>query len=226
MDLGDQDDIDLSELSDESINLSDITSADTSVGNIGVNVLDETDEGYAPGDSRESTKSAEDSEEMTGLDEDINLDSVGSGSGLLDLSLQADDTSLGAVLDDILPAAGEAEPDAMSLEEGTMAEEADKIFEQAEGPGALDVEPQQRAASQYIEVPPDSVSNACGIAMFLPLVAVIYALIVVVAGLRGISPNILSGIEGIVWYILIGFGVLSILIVGIAALMGAKSAKQ
>ena len=33
--------------------------------------------------------------------DDINLDSFGSGSGLLDLSLQADDTSLGGILDEI-----------------------------------------------------------------------------------------------------------------------------
>jgi hypothetical protein len=35
------------------------------------------------------------------IDNDVNLDSFGSGSGLLDLSLQADDTSLGGILDEI-----------------------------------------------------------------------------------------------------------------------------
>ena len=45
------------------------------------------------------------------MDEDINLDSFGSGSGLLDLSLQADDTSLGGILDEIYAEEDNAEKD-------------------------------------------------------------------------------------------------------------------
>ena len=40
------------------------------------------------------------------IEDDVNLDSFGSGSGLLDLSLQADDTSLGGILDEIYTSEG------------------------------------------------------------------------------------------------------------------------
>lgn len=42
-----------------------------------------------------------DIEPLEEIEEDVNLDSFGSGSGLLDLSLQADDTSLGGIIDEI-----------------------------------------------------------------------------------------------------------------------------
>ena len=43
------------------------------------------------------------------IEDDVNLDSFGSGSGLLDLSLQADDTSLGGILDEIYTSEGGGE---------------------------------------------------------------------------------------------------------------------
>ena len=45
------------------------------------------------------------------IEEDVNLDSFGSGSGLLDLSLQADDTSLGGILDEIYAPENQVEPE-------------------------------------------------------------------------------------------------------------------
>jgi hypothetical protein len=56
------------------------------------------------------------------IEDDVNLDSFGSGSGLLDLSLQADDTSLGGILDEIYTTEG-GEGAAGTLEEITLAEE-------------------------------------------------------------------------------------------------------
>ena len=92
---------------------SDITDMDTAVTGEGVNVLGETDTDYkATEDSMAETagpaastgSSAEPSLEE--IEDDVNLDSFGSGSGLLDLSLQADDTSLGGILDEIYTAEG------------------------------------------------------------------------------------------------------------------------
>jgi hypothetical protein len=45
--------------------------------------------------------------------QEINLESVGSGSGLLDLSRERDDTSLGAVLEEIGPSGGRADETGM-----------------------------------------------------------------------------------------------------------------
>jgi hypothetical protein len=209
--------------------LGELTKADTSITSIGINVLTETDDGYAlTDDTLGETNLAESTDELSTLGDDLNLDTAGSGSGLLDLSLQADDTSLGAVLDDILPAAdqgpdegqiGEGEGEGKGEGEG----EVEKIFEQpeeAEVPPAFESAP----AIQYVAPAPDAVDNACGIAMFLPLIALIYAAVVIVATFKGVVPAALTRIEGIVWYIASGMAVAAVAIIGIAALVGSKKA--
>ncbi|RKY04703.1 MAG: hypothetical protein DRP66_11390, partial [Planctomycetota bacterium] len=97
--------------------MGDLTNADTNVETTGINVLGGTDDEFTlTEDTKAETRTLGDESDdelgdLGNLDADSNLDSVGSGSGLLDLSLQADDTSLGAVLDDILPAAIDGEPE-------------------------------------------------------------------------------------------------------------------
>ena len=81
--------------------------ADTNVGTVGINILSGTEDAYKLTEDTKAETQAGDVDEIEGLDADANLENVGSGSGLLDLSLQADDTSLGAVLDDILPGGDE-----------------------------------------------------------------------------------------------------------------------
>jgi len=205
------------------VNLGDLTGADTTVGTTGINVLGDTDDEYKlTDDSQAETKivESEEAEDLGSLDGDLSMDSVGSGSGLLDLSLQADDTSLGAVLDDILPAVGEGGAAAAAV-----AEEADKIFEEA-GPEAVEhIEPEPVMTPQYIEPQVDKASNPFGIALFVPLLATVYAAIVLLAGSRGIVPTIFKGIQGIIWYVLIGMAVVVLGIVGFAALLGGKKKK-
>ncbi|MHC4756742.1 MAG: helix-turn-helix domain-containing protein, partial [Planctomycetota bacterium] len=113
------------ELSDDEISLApesdidipvgeELTEADTAVGAEGINVLSESDvadykmtddtmgdtvSGTAAGTGGLTGGLAD--EALDEIDESVNLDTFGSGSGLLDLSLQADDTSLGGILDEI-----------------------------------------------------------------------------------------------------------------------------
>ena len=108
------DEIDLKEQSSEGgfglSQMGDLTMADTNVGTVGINILSGTEDSFKlTEDTKADTLSAdaEAIDELESLDADANMESFGSGSGLLDLSLQADDTSLGAVLDDILPAGAE-----------------------------------------------------------------------------------------------------------------------
>jgi len=216
--------------------MGDITSADTNVESAGINVLGGTDDEFTlTEDTKAETQIlGADAEDELGdlgdLDADSNLESVGSGSGLLDLSLQADDTSLGAVLDDILPAAVDGEPEGLALEDD-MAEEADKIFEASRAASDLPPEPEPEplpeapvaAAPTYPAAVAETSSGAFTLAMFLPLVTVIYAGIVVVAGLRGVIPGILKAIESrqfyglaLFWYILFAL----MLVVAIAGILG------
>jgi len=217
------------------VDLAELSKADTNIGTTGINVLADTDDEYKLTNDTKSETIASD-EESTGLgdlDDDINMDSVGSGSGLLDLSLQADDTSLGAVLDDILPAAGEAAEAPLTAEESHIAEEADKIFEEAGEDSAMSaVASEPKMVARYIEPEPDTMSNACGIMLFVPLLALIYAVIIVLMGLKGISPAIMKFSVGggpmgmaMIWTIVIGLSVVSLLIIGLSALSGKKAKK-
>jgi hypothetical protein len=162
------------------------------------------------------------------LDEDVNLEGVsGSGSGLLDLSLQADDTSLGAVLDDIYPETPAAAPAEQAPAEPEVVQEAEKIFEQAEAPPAEQAVMAEAAAAPAAalafmpEPPPDITSNAFGITLFVPLLVLIYTSIEVVSGYKPISNlKILSALEPIIWYVAGGVAGLVILIVLIGSFIG------
>ncbi len=226
----------------------DLTSADTALTSEGINVLGETDSDYQLTDdtmgetrvvSDEGALDSSDQGSLTSsageisapsdeisledIEEDVNLDSFGSGSGLLDLSLQADDTSLGGILDEIYTPEGEQEqkipesgsavavgPEEMLAEEGLGTSEV-----------GLDVRP---VAARYVEAPPDTVSNAFGIMLILPLLTVIYTAIVVVAGFSNAKPVILEQIQGIIWYVMIAAVVASFLIIGVPFALAGKSA--
>ncbi len=225
--------------------LGDLTGIDTSVGTTsGISVLAESDADYKlAGDTKGETVADEDSADVLGsLDDDVNMESFGSGSGLLDLSLQADDTSLGAVLDDILPTAGEGESDGLIGDDISLSDDGD-MFEQPEeavevasdrspvvSPAAI---PAGRVGVSYIEAEPTSVDNACGISLFAALLAVVFTAIIITAGMKGFAPAILKAVAKpsiaglpLMWLIVVGLVVLVLFIILIAALVGGKKSKQ
>ncbi|MFA5785342.1 MAG: hypothetical protein WC962_10735, partial [Phycisphaerae bacterium] len=80
----------------------DLTSGDTAITKEGISVLDESDGDFKLAeDTAAETRAMQEASSLEKIEEDVNLDTFGSGSGLLDLSLQADDTSLGGILDEI-----------------------------------------------------------------------------------------------------------------------------
>jgi len=208
---------------------SDITDMDTALTGEGLNVLGESDADYDVTDDSlaETVGPAGTSTEasLEEIEDDVNLDSFGSGSGLLDLSLQADDTSLGGILDEIYTTEGG--------EEGATGEEGDMVGDMAaEAEHAVaDIEmaaPEPMIAAPaaiaqaFVEVAPDTQSNMLGILLFLPLAALLYAAIVVVAAHREVMPSILESIQGVVWYILAGATVVSILVIGASFVVGGE----
>jgi len=86
-----------------------LTDADTQIVEEGIKVLGETDTADAIKEKGEETfkglgetpATPAKGASLEEIEEDVSLDTFGSGSGLLDLSLQADDTSLGGILDEI-----------------------------------------------------------------------------------------------------------------------------
>ncbi|HOQ05659.1 MAG TPA: hypothetical protein PKY88_10655 [Anaerohalosphaeraceae bacterium] len=212
-----------------------LSSEDTRATSMGINVLDESDEGYKlAADTKGETRAGE-LEEIESLDADANLESVGSGSGLLDLSLQADDTSLGAVLDDILPAAAEGAAEVPAAEEPLkLAEEAplEEMPEEPKAPQAvsaaeptgLEAAPVEAGpAAQLVALAPvDPATAAYGLAMLVPFASLIIAAIALGAGLRQIRPGLLNLLAGsqlmgisMTWWIAGGLFVLMLLLLAV-----------
>ena len=222
---------------------SELTDADTALTGEGISVLGETDSDYQLTDDTLAetavpTGTAGKAPEvpLEEIEEDINLDSFGSGSGLLDLSLQADDTSLGGILDEIYTDESESHDLAPGADEvgadsaAAVAAEAEEMLtaEQAIVPQASPEVP--ALARAYIESAPDTQSNTFGMLLFLPLVVTIYTAVVAVSGLRGVMPSILpSSIQGLIWYIM-GGAALVVLVTGVACIVGGggtvKAAKK
>jgi hypothetical protein len=218
---------------------SELTDADTALTGMGTSILGESDQDYEVTDDTMAetalpagatgTTPEVPLEEIEG---DINLDSFGSGSGLLDLSLQADDTSLGGILDEIYTAEDEGKEPAEAEDDSVaaVAAEAEQMISDEELV-APQLSPDVPAlARPYIEAAPDTQSNTLGMLMFLPLAVVLYTAIVAVAGLKGVMPSILGAIQAYIWYIMGGAAVVAGLVVGAAFMLtgeqGTKAKKQ
>jgi len=227
---------------------SELTSADTALTSEGISVLGETDRDYQVTDDTlaETTGTLGTTGTMgttgTGgttpepsleeIEEDVSMDTFGSGSGLLDLSLQADDTSLGAILDEIYSAEGAEAKEPAPAKSGPP-EEAEQLEAPAElaggelpedelvAPQAIPEIAAIATAYAYIEPEPDVISNTLGILLFLPLALFIYTAVMAVGGLKGVLP--LAKIQGAIWYIMIGAVVLTGVAVGAAFMLSRPS---
>ena len=224
----DNDEISLAPEPDEPVPAeSGLTNADTVISGEETSAFGEKDSKQdVTDDLAGETKTEQGEVSLEEIEEDVNLDTFGSGSGLLDLSLQADDTSLGGILDEIYTPEGEEGQEVgvsgSAMEVGVDAEQMLSETLQA-GP---DVSAMVRG---YVEPEPDTISNAFGFMLFLPLLAVAYTAVVAVAGFSDLMPAVLEKIQGAIWYIVIGVIVVAGLIVGGAFILtssGTKSAKK
>jgi len=217
---------------------SELTDADTALTGEGISVLGETDSDYQVTDDTLAETAVPTGTTGTGpevpleeIEGDVNLDSFGSGSGLLDLSLQADDTSLGGILDEIYTAEVEGQepaPAEVGADSEAVAAEAEQMLAEEE-PVVPQLGPEIPAAlaRPYIESAPDMQSNILGMLLFLPLVVILYTIVVTAAAQKDVMPSILpSSIQGRIWYIMIGaFVVTGLFIIAAFMLGGGGTAK-
>jgi excisionase family DNA binding protein len=211
----------------------ELIDADTVVDGQGINVLGETDsEAQLTEDTMAETRGTAEEVSLEEIEEDVNLDTFGSGSGLLDLSLQADDTSLGGILDEIYTSEGEQETAEGSALE--VADEGKEMVPEEEEFAAPQPAPEVPAvAPAYAEPKPDTLSNAFGIMLFLPLLAIVYTAIVAVAGFNDVMPTILGKVQSIngpygihiIWYVMVGAAVAAGLTVGAAFVLSGEGKK-
>jgi excisionase family DNA binding protein len=182
------------------------------------------DEGSLAGDTLGATKAPGEAslEEIEG---DVNLDTFGSGSGLLDLSLQADDTSLGGILDEIYTPEGEEGKEPAKKAEASaieVAAEAEHLMPE-EGLAAAETSVEAPVMLQaYAELAPDTMGNAMGIMLMLPFAAILYTIIVTMADFNNMIPAVRTALQGLIWYIALGAALASVLILGAAFMLGGK----
>jgi hypothetical protein len=208
-----------------------ISDSDTRVDSQGISILGETDTEYQLTDDTkaETHEIPAGDKELGRIEDDVSLDSFGSGSGLLDLSLQADDTSLGAdILDDIYPGNG---ADVAGGAEGALdvAAEAEQMFAEApeSGPKEEEIltEEEITLPIQPLAAPAEPAGNAFGILLVLPLLVIIYTTIVVTASAKGVRPMIVTSVQGIIWWVLGGVTILAIIMSIAAWVITGKSGK-
>jgi len=221
--------------------MGDLTMGDTNVSTVGINILSGTGDAYKLTEDTKAETSAEDIDDLDSLDADANLESFGSGSGLLDLSLQADDTSLGAVLDDILPAGAEEGGGGADfpVDEVGLVDETEDLLTGADSavqspvgataPMGAAVIP---GAVQIAVAPVDPKTNIFGILMFLPMLALILAAVVLTAAIQNVVPSlmeplVITEIAGVslIWIVVSGLAALLLLILAVATLTGGGGTK-
>ena len=238
------------EITEGPVAAGELADADTAVAREGIDVLGELDaDEYkltddtmaetqaASGDTSlveeimGETKAAGGEASLEEIEEDVNLDTFGSGSGLLDLSLQADDTSLGGILDEIYTSEGEegqqAEESGPAIEE--VAAEAEHVLAEEEPAVEEPVVGPVVAAGAYVEPAPDRSSNIFGLMLFLPLLVLVYTAMVAIAGQSGVVPSILEHIQGIILPVLGGFVVVALILTVVGFMpagTGSKTAKK
>jgi hypothetical protein len=77
-------------------------------------------------------------------------------------------------------------------------------------------------AMAYAEPAPDAMSNALGVMLFIPLLAVIYTIIAAISALSSVTPDIVKKSQAFIWYIAIGMAVAS----GLIAIMGMVMGRE
>jgi len=132
---------------------------------------------------------------VAGGSDALGIDTTGSGSGLLDLTRESDDTSLGAeLLDEIYPADESGEEmgeetkaglaDAVPDSSGTDFSEAETVAAAAAGPAVVAV-----TRAQYA---PDAVSQGLSWMLGATVLVMCLAGITCAAAVRGVWPNLLE----------------------------------
>ncbi len=185
---------------------------DTVVPSVGINVFDddELDEQVDPLAQTAVT-------DVAGL----GIDGAGSGSGILDLTRESDDTSLGQELLDEIYTGEEKEGEAVEMGEGTRAgldepvpEEAEEEREEeaAEEPEPAAGKP-RAVVSEVVEYGPDAVSTSLTALMVVAVAVMWFAGLGAAALVRGVTPALLQTVNTNLWIYVAG-------VVGAAAIAG------
>jgi hypothetical protein len=178
----------------------------------GITVFD-IDEGHADPNAATSIGSSSGS----GIQDQVNLEGIGSGSGLLDLTRESDDTSLGAEL------LGEITPGGAA---GKRAVVSDSVPGMASIPDARPRGGSVITQPVYVEVA-DPWELAFGGLALAGLIAVVFGALVVTNGIYGVQPQWFDSIKTQIPAVLAGGAGLAVVFFLIGWFLGkAKAGKR
>jgi hypothetical protein len=186
---------------------------------VGVNVFGEEGSGRVDPMAQTSIGS--------GIQDQINLEGVGSGSGLLDLTRESDDTSLGAELLDEITPGGSMSGTAAGARRGTVVSADSGMAMDAPRAGG------RSAITQpvYVEAP-DALAPALGWLALFGAAILIFGLFVLLNAVSGVRPSIISKMSGPqgngMMYLIIAFGGAAVFfVIGlIVGKIGAPAARR
>jgi hypothetical protein len=151
---------------------------------VGVNVFGDEESGRVDPMAQTSIGS--------GIQDQINLEGVGSGSGLLDLTRESDDTSLGAeLLDEISPSGSMAGGGGGSARRGTVVAADSGVAMETPSRGGRSV----ISPPVYVEAA-DAMSPAMGALALFGAIILIFGIFVLLNAVMGVRPEIVSKMSG------------------------------
>lgn len=161
----------------------------------------------------------------SGVGDQASLEGAGSGSGLLDLTRESDDTSLGAeLLDEIYPGEEDAAP-------APKAKPSKAAVKAAPPPAADEEEEAEEAPAAEVVLAPRVAAGDASEGMLSGLtvgsmIVLAVAASVVAGGLQGFMPSYALFLSNKFLWFAIGAAVLPLLCLGIGALVGKASAPR
>ncbi len=198
---------------------------DTVVSSVGVSVFDEEDLDESADPLAKTV--------MSGTAGGTGLEGIGSGgSGLLDLTRESDDTSLGAeLLDEIYPGEegvtvemGDATRAGLEgdLPEGETAE-PEQPFEPAAAEAAATPTQAATVTIRTVEYAPDAFSHGAAGLVAVAIFVMCFAGLALAAMIRGLWPSILDLVFGKLWVFGLGSLVIAGAAMGIGVVLGKRS---
>ncbi len=223
VDPADADAISLAEVDElDTVGNGEIRKEDTVITTQGISIFDDEDLEIEEADPMAKTQIA------PSLDDQIALDGVGSGSGLLDLTRESDDTSLGAeVLGNIdLEAAGSGLMGSGLMGSGLAGSGLNDSSSALDAAAAV-------AASRPISMEPpifveaeDAMTGLFGGLMFVTMLLTVLIVAVTLAAQQGVFSEIVKFAQKELTMVLVGAGVAMIIAAVVGMLVGKNSAAK
>jgi len=172
----------------------------------GINVFTDSEAGGADPSAQTAISSS--------VQDQVSLEGVGSGSGLLDLTRESDDTSLGAeLLDEITPGGSKR---------GAPGESAGTAVGRSAVSGA--VRGRTTGEPIYVEAA-DPTAAAFGAMALAGVFALLLGGVAIFSGVMGTQPDVLKMLQKTTWIMLAGGGILLAIIFGIFGWIFGRTAR-